>query len=90
MFTKRNIEIIDLIGVLIALSAANTNLVHSDLLDDFSDRTKATFGDADFTIITGLQCGAELSDCIPDGEYTDKVKKVIEALEKEPWVNLET
>lgn len=90
MFTKRNIEIIDLIGVLIALVAANPNLEISDMLDDFSDTSSVTFGDAEFTIITGLKCREILEQVILDSQKTSAVDKVLDALEKERWVNLET
>lgn len=90
MFTKKSIEYVDLIGVLIALVHANPNLVVSDMLEDFAEHSTVTFGDTDFTIITGFKCAKILHALIPGKHLTGHVQVVLDALEKEPWVNLES
>ncbi len=90
MFTKKSLEYVDLIGVLIALTHVNPNLVISDMLEDFSDNCTVSFGDAEFTIITGFKCAKILRGIIPEKHFTGYVAMTLQALEKESWVNLES
>lgn len=88
MLRKHTITFIKLSDIIAAMIAGNPNLIRNEILDNFSETVKCTFGDADRTILDGYKVVNTLLECIPKSEYTPNIRQLFVQVDGE-WVDLE-